>query len=76
MSHQPTPEAVAQFILRKVQASGMQPIDGAETFQACREVFPMMSMETFAESLGLAAHRINEAVAEHRAQRNISHTLH
>lgn len=76
MSQQPAPEAVAQFILREVQANDMQPIDAAVTFVACRELFPTMSFDTFAESLGIAARHINEALAEHRAKQSAPSTLH
>lgn len=76
MSQQPAPEAVAQFILREVQANDMQPIDAAETFVACRELFPTMSFDTFTASLGIAARHINEALAEHRAKQANASTLH
>lgn len=76
MSQQPASEAVADFILREVQASGMQPIDAAETFEACRVLFPSMSFDTFAESLGIAAQHINEVLAEHRAKQNLPSTCH
>ena len=68
MRQQPAPEAVADFILREVQASRFAPVDAAAMFVTCREVFADLSMETYAASLGIAADRINEAVADHNVR--------